>query len=152
MSIYLTQDEQQLFESLKNFPYSKDDWDKLPLVASWNDFGGFSGRTHTEETKERMRQAHTGRVVSEATREKLSKAAIGRPQTPGRSAALAKLNERPRSAESNAKRSAALKGIPLQRHTCPYCGTSGSAGNITRWHGINCKSYIQPDPCSPSDC
>lgn len=129
-----------LFESLKEFPYDSE-WDDLERIASWGDFKGFRGRTHSEETKKRMSEAHKGKTFSEKTRKKLSEANKGKPRTESQLEALRRHNAKPRSAESNAKRSAATKGIPQATATCPHCGLTGSKGNIARWHGINCKVY-----------
>lgn len=147
-------DEDDIFESLKHMPSTKALWESLERISSWDDFGGFAGRTHTEETKRKMSVAHLGKKynMTPEGRAKLSQQAKGRPQTPGRAAALAKHNAKPRSKESNEKRSVALKGKPLPRVACPYCGTSGSAGNIARWHNTNCKSYTQQDPHNHQGC
>ena len=134
-----------VFESLKDFPYN-DEWNSLERIASWGDFKGFRGRTHTDETKKKMSEAHKGKTFSEETRKKLSEANKnkGLPRTEAQREHLKELNSRPRSKESNAKRSAATKGKPQATATCPHCGFVGSKGNIARWHGLNCKQRIQP--------
>jgi len=150
MSIYtLTSDEQSLFDTLKDLPSTDPLWESLESIASWNDFGGFAGRQHTQETKEKMRSAHLGRVVSEETREKLSVANRGKPRTESQLEALRITNSKPRSPESNTKRSVALKGKTHPTTTCPYCGTTGGRSTMGRWHGINCKAYTQPDRDNP---
>jgi hypothetical protein len=131
-----------VFESLKEMPY-KNEWRSLERIASWGDFKGFRGRTHTEETKQKMSEAHKGKTFSEETRKKLSEANKSKdtPRTEAQREQLKVLNSRPRSTESNAKRSAATKGRPQSTATCPHCRMTGSKGNIARWHGINCKEY-----------
>lgn len=122
-----------------------DDSDPITIpVASWNDFGGMTGLKHTTETRAKMSAAHKGKQVSAETREKLRQNSIGRPQTPGRTAAINALNSKPRSKESNIKRSETLRGKPQKTMQCIHCGLIGSNGNITRWHGINCKEYKLP--------
>jgi hypothetical protein len=144
----LSNEELYLFETLKSVTLDDAQFEIIKTCPS--KFGmGFKGFHHTPESKAKIAAGQKNRTLTEAGRAKLSALAKGRPQTPGRTAALKALNSKPRSAESNAKRSATLKGIPLPRVTCPHCGTSGSAGNIARWHGINCKAYTQPNHDNP---
>ena len=141
MSIYkLTPEDELLFDSLKNLPPSKALWESLEPICSWDDFGGFAGRTHTDETKARMSQAHTGKTFSAETRAKLSAVSKARVTTDETRAKLSAVSKaRPRTPESNEKRSRALKGKQLPTMTCPHCGKVGSHGNIHRWHLDNCK-------------
>lgn len=71
---------------------------------------GFFGKTHSEETKEKMRLAYIKPKLSEQARENIGNSA------------------RTRSA------SLAIR-IP-----CPHCDVVGKLGTMHRWHLDNCKS------------
>lgn len=45
--------------------------------------------------------------------------------------------------EHNAKISAAKKGKPAKKNTCPHCGKTGGAGAMSRHHFGNCKTLLQ---------
>ena len=45
------------------------------------------------------------------------------------------------SAETRAKQSAKLKGVPQRKGTCPHCGVIAPIGTITKHHGVKCASH-----------
>ena len=150
MSIYsLTPEEQTLFESLKDVVIDPSEY----TTTYRNDgaYNAFFGRKHTEESKELMRDAAKHRPpVTEETRAKISAGLRARPpHSPETRAKLSAINSgeknpmwgKPKihSEDALARISAARKGVPQMRHTCPHCGKVG--GNaMLRWHFDKCKS------------
>lgn len=80
----------------------------------------------TEETREKMRLAHTGRIHSEETKLKMSASAKGRTQ---RQETIKKIKE----ARAN-------QVIVTKLVTCPHCGKVGGNRIMPRYHFDNCKS------------
>jgi hypothetical protein len=76
--------------------------------------GAFKGRTHTEETKEKIRQAACRQKVSDDTKEKLSKNAWARRDPTAQKKHASRINLGvPKSAEHKLKLSAAQKNKRL---------------------------------------
>lgn len=115
------------------------------------------GKTHSEETKNKISIAQLGRVFTEDHKAKMRK-----PKSEEGRLAIAKARQELRdsgyrpSPESNAKRSQtlkgrtiskdhankianALKGVPKPKVICPHCGKVGGSGLMHRWHFDNCK-------------
>ena len=99
---------------------------------------GMTGKKHSDEAKEKMRQAKLGkkrpdltvaargkREHSQETKEKIIKTLQGRPV----------------SEETKTKLSKSLKGKPQNRTimTCSVCGAENYATQIKRYHNDNCK-------------
>jgi len=79
----------------------------------------------SEEHKKNISDALTGKQRTKEHSENISRAKKGKP---------------------NPKVSLALKGKPrtkqykkMETHPCEYCGIETTRGNLTRWHGENCK-------------
>lgn len=101
---------------------------------------GFFGKTHSEETRAKLR----GRVVSKETREKISESRTGATQSEETiKKRVAKTTGQTRSPEQIAHMSKQLQGIPKTKVPCEHCGFMSSQGNITRWHNDNCKQKGQ---------
>jgi len=120
-----------------------------------------------------------GHVMSASTREKIRKANIGKKRTREQCAAISvrqvgAMNPnygKAQSADTNAKRSKALRGRiitsdhaskignalrgvpkseehkaalskPHSKRTCPHCGLVGGGGNMTQHHFDNCKHKL----------
>jgi len=103
---------------------TKDEARRLATIAAW------TGRNHTEETKEKIREArlrqvppNKGRKFSEEHRKKISE----------------HQKNAPRSVESNKKRSKTMSGIAKPKVKCPHCGKEGGAPQMRQWHFDNCK-------------
>lgn len=101
-------------------------------------FGGdggatFTGRKHTKETllkksiSAKLNHQKYPRTHTEETKEKIKNSLIGRVQ--------------PQSQKD--KVSAALKGRPKSKGTCPHCQKTGGLTNMKRYHFDNC-SVINP--------
>lgn len=86
----------------------------------WN-----KGITHSDETKNKLAIAGKNRSpISEETRIKM----IASHQ-----------NRAPISEETRIKMAESAKKRVFKTIVCKYCGASGKGGNMTRWHGDNCK-------------
>ena len=81
-------------------------------------------KSHSEETKEKIRQSKLGKKrtpftrmsPTEETRLKMSQAKKGKPNTK-------------------------LKGRVMEKYTCPHCNkVVGGVSNFRRYHGDNCKN------------
>lgn len=83
---------------------------------------GFYGKTHSEETKEKISNNQT--YKSEEFRNKCRDRMLG-----------TKLSD-----ETKKKQSEALKGIPKPKIECPHCGKIGGVPQMKRHHFDNCKT------------
>lgn len=108
---------------------------------------GSSGLKHTEETKQKLRvprpgtakamkgnQHNKNRQFSDEWLRKMTESKKGNQNRTGipHSKEIKKL--------ISERTSAALKGVPKKRVTCPHCGKEGGEGNMKRYHFDNCKS------------
>ena len=101
--------------------------------------GTFTGKTHTQEAKEKMKVAAEGRQISESTRDKLkelnrTRMLDGRNPTFNRKGAF-------HSEESKKKMSDSQKLRPKKE--CDHCGKVVSVNTYARWHGDNCAKRTQ---------
>jgi len=101
-----------------------DEARRLAVIATW------TGREHTEEAKEKIREArldqippNLGRKFSKEHRKKISE----------------RQKNIPKSYESNQKRSKTMSGIAKPKVKCPHCGKEGGAPQMKQWHFDNCK-------------
>lgn len=79
-------------------------------------------KSHTEETKQKIRLAKLGKKRDPFTRSPPSQ------------------ETRDRISSANKGKVAHNKGIPANRWICPHCGKEGGGeSNKTRWHFDNCK-------------
>ena len=101
-----------------------DDIRRLKTILTW------TGRKHTEEAKEKIKEARAKQVITDQTRAKMSKTRKGRKLTWD-------LNNR--TAEANKKRSEKMMGRPKAKVTCPHCGKEGGKPQMNQWHFDNCK-------------
>jgi len=79
---------------------------------------GFSGHTHTLETRLKVGAAHKGKKITEETRQKLRET-CGRPG--------------PKNG---------MWGITRPRVLCPHCNRDVDPANASRWHFDKCKEKI----------
>lgn len=127
----------------------------------------FYGRTHSEETKQKLREARSRQVEQQGTtmtneaRAKLSKAAKGRVLDSTHKDKISKANkiiwENEKLRESVGER---FRGVPKSEDhkqklresclrkanrnpkpivICPHCGKKGGEPSMKRWHMHNCK-------------
>ena len=84
------------------------------------------GKTHSEETKQKMSEARSKQIMkphTEESKQKMSDAKKGNKPTE----------------ETKQKLSAAQKGKSKPIIICPHCNKSGSVSNMKRWHFDYCK-------------
>lgn len=114
---------------------------------------GFYGKTHTEETKEKLRQARLGSKasaetkekmklshqnrspVSEETRKKISEATKGRPGLYGEKNGF---YGKQHSVENREKKRREKLDAP--KKICYHCSKEVDHMNYARWHGDNCRN------------
>ena len=84
--------------------------------------GGRGGR-HSEETKLKLSLSHMGRLKSLSHSRNISIAKTGTYATE----------------ECKRKMSLSKLGKPMNKYTCPYCGTVGGGGAMFQWHFDNCR-------------
>lgn len=131
--------------------------DKNPNYGNTGELSCWFGKTHTEETKQKMSDAQKGRIFTDE-----HKQAMRKPKSEAGRIAIAKAQRakldagwKPSKA-SNIKRSetlkgriitdehagkisASLKGKPKKKVVCPHCHKEGGNGLMQRWHFDNCK-------------
>lgn len=89
----------------------------------------FYGRTHSDETRQRLSEVNSRRRLSDDTRQRMSASRQG------------KANHRFGATipeDQKTRQIAALKARQLL--TCPHCGKSTNEGNAHRWHFDRCRS------------
>lgn len=93
---------------------------------------------HTEETKEKIRKANTGVIFTDERKRKIAEKAKGRKMS---DATKEKMNYKNRnykhSLETLDKMCKIQREMPKRK--CFYCDFVGNAGNLKRWHMDNCK-------------
>lgn len=102
---------------------TSDDARRLATIAAW------TGRKHTEEAKEKIREARkkqnsSGWNWSEESRKRKSEAMTGRV-----------LSEEHKEKIKKSKKSNNVRNIVI----CPYCNKQGQEAAMKRWHFDNCK-------------
>lgn len=106
------------------------------ILRNMTDGGdGAPGRVykHSEESKKKISKAHMGKTFNEITRAKMS---------------LAKSKEnhpfhgKLHTEDAKARMSAARKGKPKPKVTCPHCNKEGGASTMKRYHFSYCKTLI----------
>lgn len=90
------------------------------------------GKSHTEETKLKLKLLNIGKIMSEESRQKMSVSAKTRP---------------PISEETRSRISKASKGRIYPVIVCPHCGKEGGGSPMLRYHFGNCKlnSNLSPN-------
>jgi hypothetical protein len=127
------------------------------------------GKTHSEEAKNKIREANLGNQITDEQREKITLSKLGKTREPFSDEWRAKLSAsskgknnsrygvevseetrrkisekakgRKQSPETIAKKSASQRGKKRARIVCPHCGKDSSVNTYPRWHGSNCRSY-----------
>ena len=120
---------------------------------------GFYGKSHTEESKEKMRESKLGTTLSEEHRLKIGEAHKGVPKSDehkrkiGRKGLITLVNKDtkesiriPKEQVNNYDKSIWLNPFALkvlngetENHTCTHCGKVCDVLNYNRWHNDNCK-------------
>lgn len=117
----------------------------------------FSGKTHTQESKDKISAAGKGRKDSKETIEKRRKSLTGKKRSQESKNKMREAQKgKKRSQESIDKQkitmtgqkkteehrkniSIARRGCKMKTSECPHCKKIGSVSNMIRWHFDNCK-------------
>lgn len=113
----------------------------------------FAGRKHTEETKQKLREARKNApLISEVTRQKLRDNNWARQNPEGfRAHAVANGKKVSHTQETKDRISQSLTKYHSEnilkprvfqdtKVTCPHCGKQGAPSPMARWHFGNCKT------------
>lgn len=125
---------------------------------------GASGYTHSNETKELLRQQQLGKpkskeairkrqetrkrnnkpiggwTLSQDWKDNMSKIMTGKKQSDEHLANLSAVRKgKKQSSALIEKRAAALRGKPQQKVVCPHCSKEGGLTGMKRYHFDNCK-------------
>lgn len=138
----LNAEERSFFESLKYVDISE------AVLGEAVTTGFRHGFTHSEESKELMRNRKLGKKLSESHKENLSKSHIGVQVSEEAKRKISKANTgRKHSEESkrlmSSRRSgkeAWNKGVSQPLVTCPHCNKTGGAARMKNYHFDHCKS------------
>lgn len=109
---------------------TSDEARRLATVATW------TGRNHTEETKEKIRAARERQPMfprSEETKKKISDSLKGHPVSE---------NTRKLISEGTKGKPKGTKGKPKRKIDCPHCGKVGAIAMMYRWHFDKCKLKV----------
>jgi len=93
---------------------------------------GMSGKTHSEETKAKMKIKRAEQVITDAAKEKISKTI----KELINGSEYVNPMDRPGVKEKHLERCLQRSGIKLE---CPHCKQLFSKNTLARWHGDNCK-------------
>ena len=129
-------------------------------IANSDENNSMYGKHHTEETKERLRQANLGKILSEEHKQKISDTLKGircgednpmygrhhseqskRAKSIGSINASNKYKEEHNGEHWNTGREITEETrdkLTIFRK-CPYCGKEGRGSAMIRWHFDNCK-------------
>lgn len=108
-----------------------------------NSLKGKKGRTHSDETKQKLREHNLGKIVgplSEEHKRKISKSLKGKERSKEHCEKISKSlkGRKPGVLE----RENYLEAMKNGETTCPHCNVRTNKGNYKRWHGDNCKLAI----------
>lgn len=100
-----------------------------------------TGRNHSEETKSKMREAHSGRKIHPNTLKGLYENNPMHNEETRKYHAQRMASEDVRDNKSNAVKGEKnpMYGKKQKTLYCPHCGKSGGNGAFVRWHMDNCR-------------
>lgn len=117
---------------LENNCHLSDEWYN---IATGFTTQGFKGKTHSPETIEKMKQAHTGIVKSNDSKAKQSATRLQRIND----GEITFYNHTPQQLESVKKLGLANRGRKHKKTLCSHCGGEYGPAPYSRFHGDNCK-------------
>ena len=145
----------------------KEEYAELQSKRFTGKGNGFYGKTHTQEAKDKIRQARIGNKLTEEQHARLVANTTGKKKPPITEEHRAKLSAAKQgknnnrygvevSAETRAKISAkaigrkqseetirkkadAVRGSKREKKLCPHCSQLVAVNGYARWHGPNCK-------------
>ena len=101
--------------------------------------GAFSGKTHTEETKQKIALMSTGKIHTESTKRKLSINNWSKRDPEAHRSHIMKIVKLPKTDLHKQHISKSLIGKVHDIVTCPHCNKSGGSRAMKRYHFDNCK-------------
>lgn len=106
----------------------------------WYGVGPMNGKTHSEETKEKIREARKKQVIkhSEETKKKIGDKHRGKTTPDHVKKAVAESNKRRAGSKHRPHKN---KGVKQKIICCPHCNKEGGT-TMYRWHFDNCKLKI----------
>jgi hypothetical protein len=106
---------------------NSDEIRRLKTILTW------TGRKHTEESKEKIREARSNQPMfprDEETKKKISESLIGH---------FVSDDTKKKISEQTKGKPKSNKGQPKRKIDCPHCGKIGAIAMMYRWHFNNCK-------------
>jgi hypothetical protein len=104
-----------------------DEIRRLKTILSW------TGRKHTKESKEKIRQARSKQIMHpcpEERKQKISQSLAGH---------LVSDDTKKKISEKTKGKPKSNRGQPKRKIDCPHCGKTGAIAMMYRWHFDNCK-------------
>ena len=145
----------------------KEEYSKIASENMSGENNPMWNKTHTEEAKDKIRQANLGNQINEEQRKKISDSKLGKKRAPFSDEWIAnikaarhgelngmygknhseetrkkqseKAKGRKYSAATIEKRAAKIRGSKREKLLCPYCNKDVAVNGYARWHGNNCK-------------
>lgn len=104
--------------------------------------GTFTGRKHSEETKNKIREKKIGSLLSEETKKKMSLSRTGqkRKEETKKKMSTSGLKKWKRLDKDPFRER--MKKLSEQTVECPHCSKVTNKGNAKRWHFENCKRRV----------
>lgn len=129
---------------MSNIKFNSRIFERLKTEANIQRSLHLTGRTHSEQTKEKIRKKRSLQVISDETRKKMSESRMGKKNS-------REAIERTRQSNIGRKRSELTRQRLREERAnrkpiiCEHCGSSFLPGNYHRWHGDNCKHQINDE-------
>ena len=145
----------------------KEEYSKIASDAVSGENNPMWNKTHTDQAKNKIRQANLGNQINEEQRKKISDSKLGRKRAPFSDEWRAKLSAsgsgknnsrygvevseetrkkqsekakgRKYSADTIEKRAEKIRGSKREKLLCPHCNNLIAVNTYPRWHGDNCK-------------
>lgn len=103
--------------------------------------GAFKGRTHSEESKEKIRQKALQQITTDEKRKKISNNSWAKRDPTAQREHAVKIASKPKSDQHKKKISESLKNAGKHKTViCPHCKKKGGERAMKRWHFAKCKN------------
>jgi hypothetical protein len=106
--------------------------------------GAFTSRTHSDKTKQKIKEARAKQKITPETKEKMKENHVGMLGKKHTTSTKQKISEanvgKILSDITKKKQSDALKGKKKSIVRCPWCDKEGGLPQMKQWHFDNCKN------------